>query len=63
MSDPDESTRKGSPIDELIPLRRRRTVTRDRFAAMSESAPVIDPLRFRADVDKAVGQSISDRYE
>ncbi|MBO0840328.1 MAG: type II toxin-antitoxin system prevent-host-death family antitoxin [Sciscionella sp.] len=55
-------TRGGAPIGELIPLRRRRTVTREQFAAMSESAPVVDPVRFRADVDKSVGQSIHDPY-
>lgn len=44
-------TRNGTPVGELIPLRRRRAVTREQFAAMSMNAPIIDADRFRADLD------------
>jgi antitoxin (DNA-binding transcriptional repressor) of toxin-antitoxin stability system len=46
-------TRNGTPIGELIPLRRHRVVTREQFAGASANAPVMDAARFRADVDDA----------
>jgi prevent-host-death family protein len=55
-------TRNGTPIGELIPLRRKRTVTREQFVAMSVNAPVIDPTRFRADLDDAVDNELRDPY-
>ena len=55
-------TRSGTPIGELIPLRRRLAVTRDRFAAMSEHAPIVDPERFRADLDEAFEGGLTDPY-
>ena len=55
-------TRNGTPIGELIPLRRRRTVTREQFAAMSANAPFVDPERFRADLDAAVDSGMRDPY-
>ena len=55
-------TRNGTPIGELIPLRRHRTVTREQFVAMSANAPVIDPDRFRADLDAAVETGLRDPY-
>lgn len=55
-------TRSGTPIGELIPLRRRRTVTREEFAARSANAPVIDAERFRADLDAAVDNEPRDPY-
>jgi prevent-host-death family protein len=55
-------TRNGTPIGELIPLRRKRTVTREQFVAMSVNAPVIDPARFRADLDDAVDNKLRDPY-
>lgn len=56
-------TRNGTPIGELIPLRRRRVVTREQFAGMSANAPVIDAARFRADIDAAVDSRLRDPYE
>jgi antitoxin (DNA-binding transcriptional repressor) of toxin-antitoxin stability system len=55
-------TRSGTPIGELIPLRRHRTVTREQFVAMSNNAPVIDAARFRADLDTAVDNELRDPY-
>jgi prevent-host-death family protein len=56
-------TRNGTPIGELIPLRRRRTVTREQFAAMSANAAVVDPTRFRADLDSVADNVVRDPYE
>lgn len=56
-------TRNGNPIGELVPLRRRRTVTREQFAAMSASAPVIDPERFRTDLDTVADSALLDPYD
>lgn len=55
-------TRNGTPIGELIPLRRRRTVTREQFAAMSANAAAIDAERFRADLDAVVDNELRDPY-
>jgi prevent-host-death family protein len=55
-------TRSGTPIGELIPLRRHRTVTREQFTAMSANAPVIDAARFRSDLDAAVDNEARDPY-
>lgn len=56
-------TRGGTPIGELIPLRRRRTVTREQFAAMSENAPVIDVRWFRESLEQAMAFEAHDPYE
>lgn len=55
-------TRNGTPVGELIPLRRRRTVTREEFAAVSANAPVIDATQFRADLDRAIDHDLQDPY-
>jgi prevent-host-death family protein len=55
-------TRNGTPIGELIPLRRHRTVTREEFVAMSANAPLIDVQRFRADLDGAADNTLRDPY-
>jgi len=56
-------TRDGRQIGELVPLRRQqRFVSRAQFVAMSASAPHIDLVRFRADLD-AFDQGISDPYD
>ncbi len=48
-------TRGGHQIGELIPLRRqRRFVSRQEFAAMSQTAPGVSPDAFRADQDAAI---------
>lgn len=56
-------TRSGTPIGELIPLQRRRSVTREQFMAMSEHAPDIDLDRFRSDLDDALDTDLSDPYD
>jgi prevent-host-death family protein len=56
-------TRDGRPIGELIPLsRRRRFVTREEFA-MSQAAPALDLVAFRADQQAAVDHLVPDRNE
>ena len=54
-------TRNGTPIGRLIPLRRRTFVPRDEVLAAFATAPVLDPERFRADLDAAVDQDPSSR--
>lgn len=56
-------TRSGKPIGELIPLRRRREVTREQFVEMSKNAPVIDLEKFRADLDSVIDQDLYDPYD
>lgn len=56
-------TRNGTPIGELIPLRRARVVTREHFAGVSANAPVMDVARFRADVDSALDSGLQDPYD
>lgn len=56
-------TRNGTPIGELIPLRRRRVVSREQFAGASANAPIVDATRFRADVDSAWETGLQDPYE
>jgi prevent-host-death family protein len=56
-------TRDGHEIGELIPLRRRRRfVTRDEFAAMSQNAAAVDVSGFRADQDAAADHDFVDPY-
>jgi antitoxin (DNA-binding transcriptional repressor) of toxin-antitoxin stability system len=56
-------TRNGTPIGELVPLRRHRVVTREQFAGVSANAPVMDAARFRADVDDALDSGLRDPYD
>jgi prevent-host-death family protein len=49
-------TRNGAPVGELIPLRWRRLVPAEVVTAAFAGAPVIDPRRFRADVDRLLDQ-------
>ena len=56
-------TRNGTPIGELIPLRRHRVVTREQFAGVSANAPIMDAVRFRADVDSALDNGLRDPYD
>jgi prevent-host-death family protein len=55
-------TRSGAPIAQLVPLCRRHAVSRDQFAAVSANAPLIDPDRFRADLDDAFAGETDDPY-
>ncbi len=55
-------TRSGTPIGELIPLRRYRTVSREQFAAASAHAPEIDLAQFRRGADAAMDDDLRDPY-
>jgi len=44
-------TRNGVPVGELSPSRPRRLVSADAVLAVYRAAPVIDRLRFEADID------------
>ncbi|RSM80165.1 prevent-host-death protein [Amycolatopsis sp. WAC 01375] len=55
-------TRSGSPIAQLVPLCRRHAVSRDQFATGSANAPLVDPDRFRADLDDALEGEAGDPY-
>jgi prevent-host-death family protein len=54
-------TRNGTPIGQLIPLRRKTFVSRAEVLATFASAPVLDAERFRADLDSALDQDLPDR--
>jgi prevent-host-death family protein len=54
-------TRNGTPVGELVPLRRHRFVRADAAVAIFRNAPPIDPARFRADLDEVASQDIEPR--
>lgn len=57
-------TRDGREIAELVPLQsRRRFVPAEDFVAASAAAPTIDLDRYRADLDGAIDQRLSDPYD
>jgi prevent-host-death family protein len=57
-------TRGGHEIGELIPLRRRRRfVSREKFAVMSRGAPGFDLDAFRADQSVAIEDEVGDPYD
>ncbi|MCZ8132973.1 MAG: type II toxin-antitoxin system prevent-host-death family antitoxin [Steroidobacteraceae bacterium] len=51
-------TRNGTPVAELRPLGPRRFVPREALAQAARSAPRIDAVRFRADVDAVIDQGV-----
>jgi len=53
--------RNGTPVGELIPLRRRRFVSAEVVMGAFAEAPRIDPARFRADVDSVLDQDPTPR--
>lgn len=55
------TTRNGTPIGRLIPLRRRTFVPRDQVLAIFATAPILDADRLRADLDAVVEQEPFDR--
>jgi antitoxin (DNA-binding transcriptional repressor) of toxin-antitoxin stability system len=55
-------TRNGVPVGELSPLRRKRFVRVESALETFQGAPKIDPVGFRADLDRLIDQSI-DRGE
>ncbi|MBO4208006.1 type II toxin-antitoxin system Phd/YefM family antitoxin [Micromonospora echinofusca] len=54
-------TRNGTPIGRLIPLRRRTYVPRAEVMAAFATAPMVDPVKFRSDIDDAFAQDPFDR--
>lgn len=54
-------TRSGVPVGELTPVRSRQFVAVDAALAAFNGAPVLDPGRFRADVDAVVDQDATPR--
>jgi antitoxin (DNA-binding transcriptional repressor) of toxin-antitoxin stability system len=54
-------TRNGVPVGELKPVQRRRFVARDSVARAFANASAIDARRFRADIDRSVGQDPTPR--
>jgi prevent-host-death family protein len=50
-------TRRGVPVGELIPVRRRQFASREQVKAIFATAAVVDRARFRADLDRHVDQS------
>jgi len=49
-------TRNGVPVAELTPLRRHRFVAAEAAVAVVRTAPAVDALRFRADLDQVASQ-------
>jgi len=56
-------TRDGHEIGELVPLRRRRFVSRAEFASRSRHAPSVDAESFRADLDDLADGDLVDPYD
>jgi antitoxin (DNA-binding transcriptional repressor) of toxin-antitoxin stability system len=54
-------TRNGTPVGELTPLPRRRLVPAAVALAAFAGAAEIDPVRFRADVDRVLDQDATPR--
>ena len=54
-------TRNGTPVGELLPLRRRRFVSAQAAVAAFRPAPAIDARRFRHDVDQFASQDTAPR--
>jgi prevent-host-death family protein len=54
-------TRNGVPVGELIPLRQRQFVSAEAVVAVFHGAPIVDPERFRADVDALLDQDPAPR--
>lgn len=52
------ATRNGEPVAELRPIQPCRYAPRAVIAAAAKRAPRIDAMRFRADIDAAIDQSM-----
>jgi len=51
-------TRNGSPVAELVPLRRRTFVPTRQVVALFAHEPPLDDERFFADIDMSVDQGL-----
>jgi hypothetical protein len=47
----------------MIPIRRRRAVPKDEVLAIFATAPAIDAMELRADLDESMDQEARDPYE
>lgn len=56
-------TLNGEPLAKMIPIRRRRAVSKEEVLAIFATAPAIDVNELRADLDETVGQDLDDPYE
>jgi antitoxin (DNA-binding transcriptional repressor) of toxin-antitoxin stability system len=56
-------TLNGEPLAKMIPVRRRRAVSKEEVLAIFATAPAIDVNELRADLDETVGQDLDDPYE
>jgi antitoxin (DNA-binding transcriptional repressor) of toxin-antitoxin stability system len=56
-------TLNGEPLAKMIPIRRRRAVSKEEVLAIFATAPVVDVNELRADLDQAVSQDVRDPYE
>ncbi|WP_051467398.1 hypothetical protein [Pseudofrankia sp. EUN1h] len=56
-------TLNGEPLAEIIPVRRRRAVPKEEVLAIFATAPVVDPVELRADLEEALDQSGRDPFE
>jgi prevent-host-death family protein len=54
-------TRRGVPVGELVPLRRRRFSRREQIIEVFAHAAPVDGGRFRADLDRQVDQDATPR--
>jgi prevent-host-death family protein len=54
-------TRNGTPVGQLAPISRRRLVPAAVALAAFTGAAPIDPVRFRADVDRVLDQDATPR--
>jgi antitoxin (DNA-binding transcriptional repressor) of toxin-antitoxin stability system len=56
-------TLNGEPLAKMIPIRRRRAVSKEEVLAIFATAPAIDVNELRADLDEAVSPDLGDPYE
>jgi prevent-host-death family protein len=51
-------TNRGTPVAELRPVARSKSISRDEIAQYLKCAPKIDAKRFREDLDSVVNQKV-----
>jgi len=56
-------TLNGEPLARMVPIRRRRAVSKEEVLAIFATAPVIDVDELRSDLDQAVSQDLHDPYD
>jgi antitoxin (DNA-binding transcriptional repressor) of toxin-antitoxin stability system len=56
-------TLNGEPLAKMIPIRRRRAVSKEEVLAIFATAPTVDVDELRADLDEAVSQDLRDPYD